>query len=162
MLAKQAAGTDIGTRGQGWDDVAFRRKKRILTRLLIVEDEPLVAFATEHLLTDEGYLVVATVDEAGAAMAVLDDGPAVDLVLADVALSSGSGIDVAAHAHALGVPVMFVTGNCPIEAHGFARGCLAKPYHARDLISAIAAIEAVMQGATPRRIPAGFALFEPA
>ena len=40
----------------------FGRKRRVITRLLVVEDEPLVAFDTEHLLTEEGYEVVATVD----------------------------------------------------------------------------------------------------
>ena len=40
----------------------FERQSHTLRRLLIVEDEPLVAFDNEHVLTDAGYQVVATVD----------------------------------------------------------------------------------------------------
>ena len=42
----------------------FGRKKRQFVKLLIVEDEPLVAFDTEHVLTDADYEVVATVADA--------------------------------------------------------------------------------------------------
>ena len=38
----------------------FGRKKRQIERLLVVEDEPLIAFDTEHVLTDASYAIVAT------------------------------------------------------------------------------------------------------
>jgi DNA-binding response OmpR family regulator len=139
--------------------MAFGRKKRRITRLLIVEDEPLVAFDTEHFLGDEGYSIVGTVDRVVAAIEKLGDGVGIDLVLVDVGLADGSGIDVARAAHAVGVPALFVTGNCPNEARDVAAGCLSKPYAQRDLLAAIAAIEAVMLGEQPRRLPAGFSLF---
>ena len=133
----------------GSDEVAlFGRRKRVLTRLLVVEDEPLIAFATEHLLGDAGYEVVDTVDRVADAIRCVEKGTAIDLVLVDVNLADGSGIDVARAAHARGVQVMFVTGNCPGEARGFAAGCLSKPYAPRDLLGAIEAIEAV--GVGPR------------
>ena len=50
----------------------FGRKRRVITRLLVVEDEPLVAFDTEHLLTEEGYEVVATVDRVADAVAAIE------------------------------------------------------------------------------------------
>ena len=49
----------------------FGRKKRSIVRLLVVEDEPLVAFDTEHLLTEQDYEIVATVDRVSDAVAVL-------------------------------------------------------------------------------------------
>ena len=138
----------------------FGRRKRRLTRLLVVEDEPLVAFATEHLLGDAGYVVVDTVDRVADAMRLIEGGAEIDLVLVDVDLADGSGIDVARTAHDRGVHVMFVTGNCPGEARAFATGCLSKPYSPRDLLLAIDAVDAVVDGREPKRLPAGFALFE--
>jgi len=73
----------------------FERKKRRITRLLLVEDEPLVAFDAEHLLIAEHYEVIATVDRVARAVAIIGDGRAIDLVLVDVELADGSGVDVA-------------------------------------------------------------------
>ncbi len=138
----------------------FGKKQRRITRLLVVEDEPLIAFDTEHLLTEEGYEVVATVDRVADAIALVGDGRAIDLVLVDVTLTDGSGIDVAREAHARAIPVLFVTGECPGEAEALAAGCLAKPYTQRALLAAIAAIETTLDGKRPRRLPGGFRLFE--
>ncbi len=140
----------------------FGRKKRLIVRLLVVEDEPLIAFDNEHILTDASYEIVATVDRVAEALAVLRSGAGIDLVLVDVHLADGSGIDVARAAGEAGVPVLFVTGNCPVEATTLAAGCLAKPYQQRDLIGAIEAIDAQLAGRKPKRLPTGFRLFEPA
>jgi DNA-binding response OmpR family regulator len=137
----------------------FGRKKRRIERLLVVEDEPLVAFDTEHHLSDAGYTIVATVDRVADAIEVIDGGTVVDLVLLDVDLADGSGLDVARAAQVVGVAVLFVTGQCPPEAAALAQGCLAKPYAQRDLVAAIAAIESAMDGKAARRMPSGFRLF---
>ncbi len=141
--------------------MVFGRRKRVIRRLLICEDEPLIAFDNEHALTEEGFEVVATVDRVADAIAVLDANADVHLVLADVSLADGNGIDLARQAHARGVAVIFCTGDCPEGGRAFARGCLAKPYNPADLIDAIAAVDGQMQGrARPRRLPRGFALFD--
>jgi CheY-like chemotaxis protein len=135
------------------------RKKRRIERVLVVEDEPLVAFDTEHFLTGEGFTIVATVDSVADALAAIDGGDEIDLVLVDVRLSDGSGVEVARRASARGIRVLFVTGNCPGEARALAAGCLAKPYPQRDLLAAIVAIEAVIDGQSPKRLPQSFSLF---
>lgn len=137
----------------------FGRKKRQIVRLLVVEDEPLVAFDAEHVLSDADYEIVATVDRVADAVALLADGAEIDLVLVDVNLADGSGVDVARAAQAREVPVLFVTGACPPEAIELAAGCLSKPYAQRDLLGAITAIESGLQGKPPRRLPPGFRLF---
>ena len=137
----------------------FRRKKRRIERLLLVEDEPLVAFDTEHFLGDAGFEVVATVDSVVDAVQVIASEEEIDLVLVDLSLADGSGITVAHAARARGIEVLFVTGNCPGEARVLAAGCLSKPYPQRDLLAAIDAIEAVLDGAEPKRIPQSFSLF---
>ncbi|WP_294191265.1 response regulator [uncultured Sphingomonas sp.] len=140
----------------------FGRKQRLITRLLVVEDEPLVAFDTEHMLREHGYEVLATVDRVADARVVIErQADGVDLVLADVRLADGSGIEVARIAAERAVPVMFVTGTCPPEARALAIGFLAKPYMERDLLQAIEAVDAVKAGRRTRRLPQGFELFVP-
>lgn len=142
----------------------FARKPRVISRLLVVEDEPLVAFDTEHLLGENGYTVVATVDRVRDAVAVIersdDDGDAsLDLVLVDVNLADGSGTEVARAAGAKGIPVMFVTGACPSEAEALAIGYLAKPYAQKTLLAAIEAVGKAVEGKPPKRLPPGMRLF---
>lgn len=137
----------------------FGRKKRRIVNLLLVEDEPLVAFENEHGLTEAGFKVVATVDRVATATAALNDGLSIDLVVADVQLADGSGTDVARAAQAVGVPVLFVTGQLPADARALAQGCLSKPYGPRDLVAAIKAIEQRLDGKEPKRLPPGLTLF---
>lgn len=137
----------------------FGKPKRTLARLLIVEDEPLVAFDNEHFLTDEGFQIVATVDRVADAMAHLDGGADVQLVLVDVSLADGSGLDVARAAAERGIAVMFVTGQCPPGGQEVAHGCLSKPYAQKSLLRAIDAVDQVVQGIAPKKLPAGFRLF---
>lgn len=136
----------------------FEKRPRVLRRLLVVEDEPLTAFDNEHALVESGYEVVATVDRVAEAIAVLESEQ-VDLVLADLRLSDGDdGIDVARAAHARNIPVLFVSGHCPLEAQKLAMGCLAKPYRQRDLLDAIVAVEAQLKG-KKRKAPQGLTLY---
>jgi DNA-binding response OmpR family regulator len=137
----------------------FGKKKRRICKLLIVEDDPLVAFDTEHFLREAEFEIVATVDRVVDAMTVIRGGHDIDLVLVDISLADGSGIDVAREAHAHGLPVLFVTGDCPAGGQDVAAGCLAKPYMPRDLLTAIDVIEAVLEGRKTKRLPHGLTLF---
>ncbi|HEY5724008.1 MAG TPA: response regulator [Allosphingosinicella sp.] len=140
----------------------FGKRARAISRILIVEDEPLVAFDNEHLLGENGYVVVGTVDSLADAVRVLGEEP-VDLVLSDIKLNGdGDGMDVARAAAAKGVPVLFVTGNCPLEARTIGIGCLAKPYSGKMLKSALETVDRRLQGKTVRRLPNGLTLYEEA
>ncbi|MBY0283055.1 MAG: response regulator [Sphingomonas sp.] len=138
----------------------FGRKKRVVERLLIVEDEPLIAFDNERFLGDEGYVVVGTFDCVADAVALIASGASIDLVLSDISLADGSGLDVARAASAAGLHVLFVTGDCPAAAHGLGLGWLAKPYALRNLTQAITIIDQLVQGETPKRLPEGLTLFK--
>lgn len=137
----------------------FATKEPRLKHLLIVEDEPLIAFDNEHFLGTHGYAVVATIDNAAAAIAAIAEG-GIDLVLADVRLNASSGRDVALAARDAGIPVLFVTASCPVDAPQIAVGCLAKPYTQRELKLAIEAVEALLEGAKPKRLPKGLSLYK--
>ena len=52
----------------------------------------------------------------GTSLVYIESGTGLDLVLVDVSLADGSGLDVARAASGKGVQVLFVTGNCPVEA----------------------------------------------
>ncbi len=138
----------------------FGKKKRRISRLLLVEDEPLVAFDNERFLVDEEFEIVATVDRVVDAVRLIRGDDPIDLVLVDVSLADGNGIDVAREAFASGIAAMFVTGDCPVGGEDVAMGCLSKPYAQRDLLAAINAVEAVLDGRKPKRLPGGFRLFE--
>ena len=136
----------------------FSKRKQIVKRILVVEDEPLTAFDNEMLIEAAGYKVVATHDNVGDALATLEDGQ-VDLILTDVKLNGmRDGCDLAREAGALGVPVLLVTGRCPPNAAEFAIGCLMKPYSDKVLREAIKAVEAHLSGKTPG-VPKGLELF---
>jgi DNA-binding response OmpR family regulator len=137
----------------------FGKRERRINRILVVEDEPLVAFDNESMLQDAGYKVVATVDNyADAAVAMAAEQ--VDLVLTDISLAGeGSGVDVARAAAALGIPVLFVTGNCTAEAQALALGCLAKPYSERVLLDTLRAIDQQLQGRATKRLPEELTLY---
>lgn len=138
----------------------FGKKRRRITRLLIVEDEPLVAFDTEHFLIEEGFTIVATTDSVDEAIRHVRASNGIDLALVDLGLRDGDGADVAHAAQALGVPALIVTGRRPEEVEVIGFGCLSKPYPQRDLLRAIAIVEALLDGKTPRRVPASLKLFQ--
>ncbi len=138
----------------------FGKKKRRIERILIVEDEPLVAFDNEHFLQGEGFEIVATVDSvADALRCIAEVEEPIHLLMVDVGLADGNGIDVARAANEKGIHVVFVTGACPGNIDGLALGCLSKPYQQRDLIGVIDAVERVIEGKAVKRLPTSFTLF---
>ena len=140
----------------------FSRFTRSIETILIVEDEPLVAFDNELRVVDAGYRVVATVDTEAEAIAILEREP-IHLVLADVNLSrGGSGVEVARVASERDIPVLFATGTCPGHAKQYAIGCLIKPYSAAELVKAIHAVDLLIRGKTPKVMPKPLNLYSPA
>ena len=140
----------------------FGKRERTIRRILVVEDEPLVAFDNEHLLEEAGYEVVATVDNLAEATRVIQEEE-LDLVLSDIKLSGdGDGLDVARAAAAKSVPVLFVTGNCPAQAQPLGIGCLAKPYTDKMLKNALDTLDDKLQGRKVKKLPPGLSLYQQA
>jgi CheY-like chemotaxis protein/DNA-directed RNA polymerase specialized sigma24 family protein len=80
------------------------------TRVLIIEDEPLISMQLEGLVTDLGHTVVGTAATHAQAVEIFKRNPA-GLVLADIQLADGSsGIDAVEDLLKFGdVPVIFIT-----------------------------------------------------
>lgn len=138
----------------------FGKRKRNVKRIMIVEDEPLIAFDNEVMLAEAGYLVVATLDNYAAAVEALDQAE-VDLILSDITLAGeGSGIDLAREAQRRGILVLFVTGNIPPEAPQLAIGCLTKPYNERTLRAALESVDRHIAGEKTKPVR-GLELYPP-
>jgi two-component system, response regulator PdtaR len=136
----------------------FGRRKQVVKRILIVEDEPLTAFDNENFLGDAGYEIVATVDDLDEALAVLEREK-VDLILSDVRLrKQQTGIQLAKAAKARGVPTLFATGHPYPGAADIAVGCLTKPYSERQLCKAIECVDKHLQNERVKP-PKGLQLF---
>ncbi|GAM03190.1 MULTISPECIES: response regulator [Novosphingobium] len=80
------------------------------TRVLIIEDEPLISMQLESLVSDVGHTVVGTAATRTQALEMFEREPA-GLVLADIQLADGSsGIDAVEDLLKFGdVPVIFIT-----------------------------------------------------
>lgn len=138
----------------------FGKKKRLIKSILIVEDEPLVAFDNEQRLERLGYTVVGTRDNYSDAVSDLEAND-VDLVLCDIKLTGQrSGIEVAAAAHERGVPVLFATGNPPRECAVYAIGSLVKPYTDKQLKQAVDVVNRIIDGEEVQP-PPGLTLYTP-
>jgi two-component system OmpR family response regulator len=113
-------------------------------RILLVEDEPLVAAFIEKGLTSEGY-AVATVPSGEAALdRVRQDG--VDLVLLDVMLPGVDGFGVLAQLRAIqpALPVIMLTarGGIPDRVKGLDLGAtdyVVKPFAFAELAARVRA-----------------------
>jgi CheY-like chemotaxis protein len=124
----------------------FSKRKRVVKRILIVEDEPLTAFDTETMITAFGYEVVATLDNFEEAVGKLERDE-VHLVIADVRLHDQDlGLELAKFAHGRGVPTLLATGHQPPPASQHAVGCLSKPYTERLLKQALNSVDRFLQG----------------
>ncbi|WP_338505227.1 response regulator [Sphingomonas kaistensis] len=150
----------------------FGTRERHVKRILIVEDEPLVAFDNETMVAAAGYTVVATVDSVREALAVLEREAApsaeeseeaeggVDLILSDIQLTGKrTGIDLAAEAQARGIPLLLATANPPEVGDGNSLGVLCKPYNERRLKAALKMVEQILGGKAKVKAPDGVILY---
>jgi CheY-like chemotaxis protein len=124
----------------------FSKRKRVVKRILIVEDEPLTAFDTETMLAAFGYEVVGTLDNFEEAVGRVERDD-IHLVIADVRLHNEDlGLELARIAHGRGVPTLLATGHRPPPASEHAVGCLSKPYTEWLLKLAIESVDRHLQG----------------
>lgn len=107
-------------------------------RIVLVEDEPLIAILLEDLLKDMGYDVCATeATEDNAVAAFRRESP--DLMIVDCHLREGNGIAaVTAVLKDRFVPHIFMTGE-DLRHHRLdpAAVVLKKPFLDKDLVAAI-------------------------
>ena len=99
-------------------------------RILVVEDEPLIAMMLEDFLDLLGRTVTGTADSVAAAIAAVDQG-GIDAVILDVHLRAGEkSWPVADKLAAAGIPFVLATGGSGdmIEPAHRDRPVLSKPF----------------------------------
>ncbi len=125
-------------------------------RVLIVEDEALVAMDLEDALTQAGYDVCGVASSEAQAMSMADRTHP-QFAVVDVNLSPGDGRVVARllrRRH--GTAVLFATGQCDdirrLDNSG-AIACLPKPYRAEMVPQALRILDRISHGDAPGLLP---------
>jgi CheY-like chemotaxis protein len=111
-------------------------------RILLVDDDPMVAESTVAMLEDLGHCVVVASSGASALDLIHTESP-VDLVITDHAMPGMTGMELVQHIRQArpDVPIILATGYAELssgEDLGIPR--LEKPYPMEKLASTIAAV----------------------
>jgi CheY-like chemotaxis protein len=108
-------------------------------RVLLVEDEAMVAMMIEDMLCDLGCQVIGPVSRVASALDLLEDEP-VDAAVLDVNLGGEAVFPVADRLAAAGVPFVFSTGYglAGLDPRHADRPVLQKPYSRERLGAALA------------------------
>jgi CheY-like chemotaxis protein len=118
-------------------------------RILVVEDEMIVAMLIEDILADAGATVVGPAARVARALDLLEEEEALDGALLDVNLAGEMTTPVAEELRRRGIPFAFATGyGAAGVPEGFAgQPLLQKPFQEHDL-------NRVMAEVLARRAPA--------
>ena len=131
-------------------------------RILIVEDEALIAMVLADSLEDGGHEVVGPAATMAEALALCEAAPP-ELAVLDVNLGDGSnGVDVARTLlERWGVLSIFASAQMmeARRARDIALGHIRKPYGAETVLRSVEVAREVMRGGKPVTVPAGFELF---
>lgn len=125
-----------------------------MAKVLIVEDEMLVAAHLEDMLTDLGYTPVGIAPDSAAALRLALQQP--DLALVDVNLRDGpTGPMIGAKLAQEGIGVVFVTANPRELGDGVPGtfGALSKPCDQAKIASVLDYAKLRKQGASPPAPP---------
>jgi CheY-like chemotaxis protein len=113
-----------------------------MARVLVVDDEVDFLSTYERLLRPQGYEVTAVSSRAAALEAVAHERPA--LIISDLRLADGEGLDIvrAARAAPHPLPVIIVTGYASEELRRIALAAgatafFAKPFLASALLASV-------------------------
>ena len=131
-------------------------------KVLIVEDEALLAMELESLVEEAGHQVVGWATSSAEAKTMVETTDA-DIAFVDIHLTDGpTGIDVAEHIRdGNRSMVVFMTANPKRIPDHFvgAIGVIAKPYTMNGLVSALRYLQEGVRRPPPASVlPAGFTL----
>jgi DNA-binding response OmpR family regulator len=126
-------------------------------RVLIVEDEALIAYALRHSLQAAGYEVIglAATEPMGRHLSARERP---DAAVVDVQLRTGSGLNLARTLIEQGTAVLFVTGNGRdmVAGSGLNAAYVEKPFDAREIGEALRAAHYLQAtGTLPSWAPRG-------
>ncbi len=129
--------------------------------LMIVEDEALVAMNLRDEFDEAGYHVLDLTDRYNEAVAAAKECKP-DLALVNIRLAGrDDGIELAEHLKALGIPVLFISGQVSRAKSSatVAIGSMPKPYSPADMVKAVAYLLAHLKGDESLPCPEGLEVF---
>jgi CheY-like chemotaxis protein len=137
-----------------------------LLKVLIAEDDLMIADLAEEILVDKGYEVCGIARTVAEALALAQHHKP-DLAILDLRLADGDlGTEIAAQLLPLGrLGVLYATGNVSQVVLTTADGdaCLSKPYSSADLLRGLEIVaEIVATGDALPPFPKGFQILHPA
>lgn len=131
-------------------------------RVLVVDDEPLIAASIEWELRDAGHTVLGPAHSVEDALAIAEASGA-DLALVDINLAGhDEGVDLArALRRRFGLRSVFVTGQVAQarQNHDAALGVVVKPFPFEGLLKVLPVAAELARGGRPRQIPSWFEVF---
>ena len=98
-------------------------EKKRTARILIVEDEPIIALSLEDVLIDAGFQIAGVVGKLEKALALIENG-ACDAAIVDGNLAGVSTGPVAIALTACGLPFIVMSGYLPEQMQGVFSGAL--------------------------------------
>ena len=109
-------------------------------RVLVVEDDMMIAMMVEDMLIDLGCQVIGPARDMSEAFAFARDAKALDLALLDINLGSEMVFPVADMLRARGIRLIFCSGYGETALRASDSGCavLRKPSRLHDLAAALA------------------------
>ena len=116
--------------------MAERSKQASGLRVLLVEDEMMLALLTESMLVELGHKVAGPVGRLDQAVKMAER-EVLDFAVLDVNINGGTAYPVAAALAARGIPFIFATGYSRLAAPFEDHPTLQKPYCFEDLRAAI-------------------------
>ncbi len=129
-------------------------------KVLIVEDEMLLAMELQWELEAAGHTVVGQAASGAQAMELLENSPP-EFAFVDIQLQDGpKGIDFGRALAERSIPYVFVSGNIKKLPPDFAgaMGAIEKPYTMNGIANALEYISAVVAGNQDRPPPASLVL----
>jgi DNA-binding NtrC family response regulator len=108
------------------------------TRILVVEDEPLIALMIEDTLADEGCKVIGPVGTVNAALAAIETNH-LDGALLDINLKGVQSYAVADALALRGIPFILLTGYGASDIPEKYRACVVcdKPFSVQKLVEMV-------------------------
>lgn len=131
-------------------------------KLMIVEDEILIAMTLRDELEDAGYDVLDLTDRHEEAIAVARESEP-DLALVNIQLGGrDDGIELAKQLKDLNIPVLLISGQVSRarSAQTVAIGSMPKPYSAPDMAQAVSYLLAHFEGDESLARPEGLEVFD--
>jgi two-component system, response regulator PdtaR len=131
-------------------------------RILIVEDNALLAFMLEQSLADAGHEPLGPVPDVESALQIISCANP-QMALVDINLDGGSsGLDLASELHARSIPFFFATGQAAMAHRDgvHALGVIPKPFAPELVVALAGAMERVIDGESDVAFPNQIELFD--